>query len=211
MFAGREELHREVHYALNRAGIQAAPEIHEIHARKAEIPKVEPPTTLLALKGLDIASSLTEEELEKIASMSQHFVFDAGTILLREGATANAFDVIINGIAESSVTLPNGSRKSIERLSPGQYFGITSMITTDPSTLQFTALTDVSLIRIDTRCLRSVLADRPDLAEHFAKIVKQRMDRAEEVRLGAQMSSTKLSFQDILRRIELSLREPKRR
>jgi small-conductance mechanosensitive channel len=211
MFAGREELHREVHYALNRAGIQAAPEIHEIHARKAEIPRAEPPTTLLALKGLDIASSLTEEELEKIASMSQHFVFDAGTILLREGATANAFDVIINGIVESSITLPNGSRKSIERLSPGQYFGITSMITTDPSTLQFTALTDVSLIRIDTRCLRSVLADRPDLAEDFAKIVKQRMDRAEEVRLGAQRSSTKLSFQDILRRIELSLREPKRR
>ena len=147
---------------------------------------------------------LPEEELEKIASMSQHFNYDAGTILIREGATANAFDVIINGIVESSITLPNGSRKSIERLSPGQYFGITSMITTDPSTLQLTALTDVSLIRIDTRCLRSVLADRPDLVEDFAKIVKQRMDRAEEVKLGAQRSTTKLSAQDILRRIQLS-------
>ena len=136
---------------------------------------MEPPTTLLALKGLDVASSLTEEELEKIASMSQHFVFDAGTILLHEGAVANAFDVIINGIVQSSIALPNGSRKSIERLSPGQYFGITSMITTDPSTLQFTALTDVSLIRIDTTCLRSVLADRPDLSEDFAKIVTIRI------------------------------------
>ena len=206
MFAGREELYREVHYALNRAGVQAAPEVQEIHARKAEIPKVEPPTTLLALKGLDIASSLTEEELEKIASMSQHFIFDTGTILLHEGAVANAFEVIINGIVESSITLPNGSRKSIERLSPGQYFGITSMITNDPSTLQFTALTDVSLIRIDTKCLRSVLEDRPDLSEDFAKIVKQRLDRAEEVRLGAQSSPTKLTFQDILWRIEQSLR-----
>ena len=188
----------------------AVPEVHEIHARKAEIPKVEPPTTLLALKGLDIASSLTEEELEKIASMSQHFILDTGPILLHESAIANAFAVIINGIVESSITLPNGSRKSIERLSPGQYFGITSMITNDPSTLQFTALTDVSLIRIDTKCLRSVLADRPDLYEEFAKIVKQRLDRAEEVRLGAQSSPTKLTLQDILRRIDLSLREPKR-
>jgi small-conductance mechanosensitive channel len=210
MFAGREELHREVHYVLSRAGVQTAPDIHEIHARKAEIPRVEPPTTLLALKGLDVASSLTEEELEKIASMSQHFIFDAGTVLLHEGATANAFDVIINGIVESSITLPNGSRKSIERLSPGQYFGITSMITTVPSVLQFTALTDVSLIRIDTACLRSVLADRPDLSEDFAKIVKQRLERAEEVRLGAQRSPAKLTLQDILRRIELMLREPKR-
>ena len=211
MFAGREELHREVHYALSRAGVQTAPEIYEVHARKAEIPKVEPPTVLLALKGLDVAGSLTEEELEKIASMSQHLIFDAGTVLLREGATAKAFDVIINGIVESSISLPNGSRKSVERLSPGQYFGITSMITTDPSTLQFTALTDVSLIRIDTACLRSILADRPDLSADFARIVKQRMDRAEEVRLSARKAPNKLTFQDILRRVELSLREPKRR
>ena len=211
MFAGREELHREVHYSLSRAGIQAAPEIHEIHARKADILRVEPPTTLLALKGLDVASSLTEEELEKIASMSQHFVFDAGTILIREGAIADAFDVIINGMVESSITLPSGSRKFVERLSPGQYFGITSMITAHPSILEFTALTDVTLIRIDTSCLRSVLADRPDLTEEFAKIVKQRLDRAEEVRLGAKEPTARLTFQDIVRRIEASLRDPKRR
>jgi len=211
MFVGREELYREVHYALTRAGVQTAPEIHEIHARKAEVPRAEPPTTLLALKGLDIASSLSEEELEKLATMSQHFVFDAGTVLLREGATAEAFDVLINGIVESSITLSRGSRKVVERLSPGQYFGITSMITTHPSILEFTAMTDVTVIRIDTSCLQSLLAGRPDLAEDFAKIVKQRLDRAEEVRMGAKEPTVRLSFQDILRRIETSLREPKRR
>ena len=211
MFVGREELYREVHYALNRAGIQTAPEIHEIHARKAEVPRAEPPTTLLALKGLDLASSLTEDELEKLASMSQHFVFDAGTVLLREGAIAEAFDVLINGVVESSITLSRGSRKVVERLSPGQYFGITSMITTHPSILEFTALTDVTVIRIDTGCLRSLLADRPDLSEEFAKIVKQRLDRVEEGRMGTKIPTARLSFQDIVRRIETSLREPKRR
>ena len=211
MFVGREELHREVHYALTRAGIQTAPEIHEVHARKAAVPKAEPPTTLLALKGLDVASSLTEDELEKLASMSQHFVFDAGTVLLREGAIADAFDVLINGIVESSITLSRGSRKVVERLSPGQYFGITSMITTHPSILEFTALTDVTVIRIDTGCLRSLLEDRPDLSEQFAKIVKQRLDRAEEVRMGAKEPAARLSFQDIVRRIETSLGKPKRR
>jgi small-conductance mechanosensitive channel len=211
MFVGREELHREVHYALTRAGIQTAPEIHEIRARKAEITRAEPPTTLLALKGLDVASSLTDDELEKLASMSQHFVFNAGTVLLREGAIASAFDVLINGVVESSITLSRGSRKVVERLSPGQYFGITSMITTNPSVLEFTALTDVAVIRIDTGCLRSLLEDRPDLAEQFAKIVKQRMERVEEVRMGSKEPEARLSFQDIVRRIETSLGKPRRR
>ena len=211
MFAGREELYREVHYALNRAGVKVAPEIHEIHTRKAEIAKVEPPTTLLALKGLDIANSLNDEELEKIATMSQHFVIDAGTVLIREDAIADAFDIIISGIVESSTTLSQGSRKIVERLSPGQYFGITSMITNNPSVLQFTALTDVTIIRIDISCLQSLLADRPDLSEEFAKIVKQRLDRAEEVRLAAKKPASRLTFQDIVRRIDASLREPKRR
>ena len=143
--------------------------------------------------------------------MSQHFVFDAGTVLIREGATAGAFDIIISGIVESSITLSQGSRKIVERLSPGQYFGITSMITKSPSVLQFTAMTDVTIIRIDIGCLQSLLADRPDLSEAFAKIVKQRLDRAEEVRLAAKKPASRLTFQDILRRIDASLREPKRR
>ena len=102
-------------------------------------------------------------------------------------------------------------RNVVERLSPGHYFGITSMITTNPSILEFTALTDVTVIRIDTGCLRSLLEERPDLSEQFAKIVKQRLDRAEEVRMGAKEPAARLSFQDIVRRIETSLGKPKRR
>ena len=211
MFAGREELFREIHYALKRAGIQIAPLIHEVHAKKAVVAKVEPPTTLLALKALDLASSLTDEELEKMAAMSQHLVVDAGTILLREGETAKAFDVIVNGIVESSISLSKSSRNVVGRLSPGQYFGITSMITSDPSFLEFTALTDVTMIRIDIDCLRSVISARPGLAEEFAIVIKQRLDAAEQVRLAAKQPMTRLSFQDILRHIEKSLREPKRR
>jgi len=211
MFVGREELYREIHYALDRAGFQTAPEIHEIHARKAGIAKAEPPTILLALKGLDIASSLTEEELEKIAATSERITIDAGTVLLREGATASAFDVIINGMVESSITLPNGTRKPVDTLSNGQYFGMSSMMTATPSPLSFTALTDVSLIRIDAECLRSILEERPDLSDELAKIVKQRLDRAEEVRLSSKRSSTKTSLQDILRQIDSSIRRPKRR
>jgi len=210
MFAGREELHREVHYALNRAGIQIAPEVYEIHTRKAQIPRVEPPTVLLALKGLDIASSLTEEELEKIASMSQHFIFDAGTVLIGEGTIADAFDIIVNGIVESSITLPEGTRKVVDRLSPGQYFGITSMITSAPSFLEFTALTDVTVIRVNIDCVRLLLADRPDLAENFAAVVKQRLDVVEKIKLASKKPMVRLSFQDVLLRIQRSLREPKR-
>ena len=210
MFAGREEIYREVHYALKRAGVQIAPEIHQIQWRRADVINAEPPTTFLALRGLDIASSLTDEELEKIAAISHHVTVDSGTVLLHEGEVAPAFNVIIGGIVESRIRLANGSERCVEELSPGQYFGITSMATNKPSILEFVALTDVTLIRIDMGCLRSVVGHRPDLAEQFASVVKHRYDAAEEVRRVASNPVKRQTFQDILRSIENSIWEKTR-
>lgn len=129
MFAGREELFREIHYGLKQAGIQVAPDTHEIHSRRAEPMNIELPTVLLALKGLDVANILTDSEIEQIASMSLQHSFEAGTVLMREGDTATAFDIIATGMVESSIKTNKGTTKTIDQLKPGQYFGIASMIT----------------------------------------------------------------------------------
>lgn len=211
MFAGREEVFREIHYALDRAGVQVAPPTHELHTRKADNYKAEPPTTLLALQGLDIAGWLTEAELESIALMSRHRTFETGAVILREGEVAECFDIVLNGIVELSIALPNGSTKALNRLSPGEYFGITSMATSNPSKLSFTALTDVSLITVDLECLRSVVGGRPELANAFAEVVKQRLDAAEEVRRKHSQSGAKPSFHEVLRSIEESIWAPRHR
>ena len=202
MFAGREELFREIHYGLKQAGIQVAPDTHEIHSRRAETMNIELPTVLLALKGLDVANILTDSEIEQMAAMSQHHSFEAGTVIMHEGDATTAFDIVATGVVESSIKTNKGATKVIDQLKPGQYFGISSMVTDNPSFLEFTALTDVSIIRVDLDCFRTIVSNRPELSEELAQIVKQRIDAAEEARSFSNNPSPKLSIQEILKSIE---------
>ena len=202
MFAGREELFREIHYGLKQAGIQVAPETHEIHSRRAETMNIELPTVLLALKGLDVANILTDSEIEQMAAMSQHHSFESGTVIMREGEAATAFDIVATGVVETSIKTNKGATKVIDQLNPGQYYGISSMVTDNPSFLEFTALTDVSIIRVDLDCFRTIVSNRPELSEELAQIVKQRIDAAEEARSFSNNPSPKLSIQEILKRME---------
>lgn len=205
MFAGREELLREVHYSLKRAGIKPSSQIQQIHMRSVESTVAEPPTPLLALRGIDIGAELNEDELELLAAASEMKLFDAGTVLLEEGVVAIGFDIIISGVVECSVTNNEGIVKTLDQLVPGEYYAIASTLTNVPSFLSFTAVTDVTLIRINMDCLKSVLSQRPSLCESFAKIVESRMDRANGARHVSKKSGFPIDFHDILRRIKAAL------
>jgi CRP-like cAMP-binding protein len=105
--------------------------------------------------------------------------------------------------------LPDGSRKVAETLGPGKHFGITAMLTTEPSFLEFVAQTDVTLIRIDLDCVRSVVAARPDLAERLAAVVKERLDAAETARIASRRPARRLSLRDIRQGVERRMRTPR--
>jgi small-conductance mechanosensitive channel/CRP-like cAMP-binding protein len=202
MFAGREQLFQEIHYALKEVGTQASPSINELHTRRAETMSVEPPTTKLALKMLDITKSLSDEELEKVAEMSKRETFEAGAVLVSEAEIAQSVDVVIHGVVKTSVMTKEGTPRNVGQLTSGQYFGLTSMLMDAPSFQQFTAKTNVTLIRIDIDCLRRVLVDRTDLHDEFAIIMKQRMDTAQDARLTSAQTDNRFTIRDFLRRME---------
>ena len=202
MFAGREELFQEIHYALKEVGAQVSPDIHELHSRQIGTMQVEPPTTMLGLKMLDITKSLSEEELEELAEHSNRKTIEAGTVIALEGETAKAIDVVIHGVVEASVTTKVGTSKVVDQLRSGEYFGLTSMFMNTPSFLKFTASTNVTLIRIDIERLQKILVDRTDLHDEFAAILKQRMDAAQDARLAGPQTDKRMTLKDVLRRIE---------
>ncbi|TVQ85478.1 MAG: mechanosensitive ion channel protein MscS [Chromatiaceae bacterium] len=206
MFRAREELFREIHRGLQEAGIAVSPQVHELHTRRAPVITAEPPTIALALKAMDLAGNMTETELEQIAARSEYCQYNAGALLLAEGAVSDAFYVIAGGLVESAIRLADDTRKAIETLGPGKHFGITAMLTTEPSFLEFTARTDVTLIRIDLDCVRTVVAARPDLAELLAGVVKERLDAAEAARVASRRPARRLSLRDIRLGMERRLR-----
>lgn len=202
MFAGREQLFQEIHYALKEVGAQVSPSINELHTRRAEATFVEPPTTILALKMLDIFKSLSDEDVEKLAEMSMRKTFEAGEIVVHQGEVAPSVDVILHGIVGTSVLTKAGVPMVLDQLRSGQYFGLTSMLMKQPSFLTFTASTKVTLVRINIECLKHVLTDRDDLKDEFAMIMKQRMERAQDLQLISDEAAKRFTLRDFLRRME---------
>ena len=76
------------------------------------------------------------------------------------------------------------------------------MVIDNPSFLQFTAKTEVTLIRVDLECFRKILNQRPDLSEELAKVVKQRLDASQEMKLSTSKPASWFTIQDILKRID---------
>jgi len=202
MFAGREQLFQEIHYALKDFGAQVSPDITEMHTRQVGAVEVEPPTTRLALKMLDITKSLSDDELEELADHSRRKTIEAGTVILEENEIAETIDVVVHGAVEASVALKDGPSKVVDQLRAGEYFGLTSIFLDKPSFLKFTASTNVTLIRIESEWLQKILIDRHDLHDEFAAILKRRMDAAQDAHVDRTETMTRMTLKDVLRRIE---------
>lgn len=203
MFRGREELYREVHYVLQRAGVTPAAEIHEWRGRKAKIPIAEPPTIQLALRSLELFYSLEEEEIEQVAMASQQLHYDAGSTVLLGGDCRDALDIVASGIVDSQIELPNGDLVKTGEFTAGQYFGLLSMFTDQPTLFNYTAQTDVTLIRVDLDCIQDVLKRHHELADRYAIIIKQRLDEAELLRTPYnQSASTTATLQQVKRLVK---------
>ena len=202
MFAGREELFREIHEGLSAAGIQVAVDVQEVRYARANHAQMEPPSVLMALKSLDFAAFLHEDDLAGIASMSQRSFFEAGAVILNEGQQAEGIHIISSGVVEVTVTSQTNKRHSVEELNPGQYFGLAAMLTCEPSGMQFAARSDVSLITVDIDCLRKVAAGKEDITEQFAELVQRRKKRADDAKSFTVNSKQAVTFPDMVRRID---------
>ncbi|WP_317056563.1 mechanosensitive ion channel domain-containing protein [Roseovarius rhodophyticola] len=202
MFAGREELFREIHDALGAAGIQVAVDVQEVRYTRALHTQIEPPSVLMALKSLDFATFLSEEDLADIAARSQRTFVEAGSVILDEGQQADGIYVISSGVVDVSVTSQTNKRHTLEELNPGQYFGLAAMLTGEPAAMQYAARSDVSIIRVDIGCLRQVVAGKEGITEQFAELVQRRRDRADDAKSYTTDTEQAVTFQDLVRRVD---------
>jgi CRP-like cAMP-binding protein len=210
MFRGREELYREIHYVLQKAGISPAAATHEWRVRKSEIPVAEPPTIQLALKSQEIFTHLADDEIEEIACESQQIHYEAGAKIQYDTGEVDAFDIVISGVVEVSMELPSGKRISAGELKPGDSYGLVSMFTDNPQSSDWIAQTDVTLIRIDLASMKRLLKKHPHLTDRIASVVKQRQDEAESLRMQDVAEGGMSSLREIKTYIKQMLKRTKK-
>jgi CRP-like cAMP-binding protein len=153
---------------------------------------------------------LTDAEITLLSEQGEYRYFNTRAIAAAEGAVSDAVYVIAGGLVDVAVRLPDGSRKVVETLGPGNHFGITAMLETEPSFLEYAANTDVTLIRIDLDCVRGIVAQRPELAAMLTRVIKERLDAAEAQRVASRQPARRLTLRDIRLGVERRMRGPSR-
>jgi CRP/FNR family transcriptional regulator, cyclic AMP receptor protein len=122
---------------------------------------------------------LDPQHREEILECAHEVHADAGTFLLREGASANHFYIITAGKVALEVHEPGTGTIIIETLGPGEVLGWSWLFAPYRWHFDVRVLDDFQAVAFDGRCIRGKCEADPALGyrlmEQFAKVMMERL------------------------------------
>jgi len=126
------------------------------------------------LAGVPLFSGLSKRQLRRLAEHADVATFREREAIVKEGQLGGTFFVILEG--ETKVV--RGGR-TINRLSPGDFFGEISLLDGGPRTADVVATTPVSTIRVFKGAFDRMLAEEPGVAAKILAVVARRLRDSE--------------------------------
>jgi CRP-like cAMP-binding protein len=167
--------------ALQRAGHKLALEEKSIHITKENekydeaIHQREVLLRIKTLRRVELFSSMTDAELKALAERLRYSPFSRGNIITQQGdERSHWLYIIINGEAEVFLTAGDGSKRQLNVLSKGSFFGEMALLTGAPRRASVMAKTDVECYRLDKEAFEEILLARPSIAEEVSHILAVR-------------------------------------
>ncbi|MGL6278962.1 MAG: cyclic nucleotide-binding domain-containing protein [Gaiella sp.] len=116
-------------------------------------------------------SSTSRRDRQTIARLADVVTVPEGTVLIREGATADAFYVIVDGVAEVS-----RAGAHVASLGPGDHFGEIGLLERIPRTATVTAATSLELVVLARREFRSLISAIGLVGRRVQETAEERSD-----------------------------------
>ncbi len=133
------------------------------------------PDHVAFLRSVPLFSGVQEDTLGKVSDRARRVEHRAGDVIVRAGARAHAFHVIIDGSAE--VTTED---RHVATLGPGEYFGEIAAARDSVRTATVRAETDVIALAIDTISFQQLIKAEPGLAAALPAVITQRLSELDE-------------------------------
>jgi len=181
------------HAALARAGMEIPFPQRTLHRATRPQPRDTAENRRRALAGSELFRELPEAALDGLADGSRMCRFAPGESSVRAGETSTALFLMATGTA----VVEQGGRE-IGTLRAGDFFGETAFLSGIPRTATVRAVDGpMEVVEIDESCLRALLEDHEELADHLAEKMAVRKLEAEELRdeTGALISPAGLAGQ----------------
>jgi CRP-like cAMP-binding protein len=194
---------------LQRAGIRVAEEQRTVHAVSRDeahadvVRKREINRRIEMLRGVDLFSVLSEEELTSVADRLQYAPFARGDIITKQGNVAHWLYIVAFGECEVRYEPAAGAPyQVIGTLTAGQFFGEMALLTGEARSATVMAKTDVECYRLDRASCQGLLLSRPEIAEGMSRVIGARRPDLDKVKQAfATAPSAVAETQDLLARI----------
>ena len=135
------------------------------------------------LKGVDLLSGCTKDQLQQIAALSTEFDARAGQVLAEQGMLGREFFIIIEGTATAS---RNGIL--LATLRPTDFFGELALLDGGDRTATVVAETDLRLLVLTRAEFNQVCLSYPSVAQRMLAVIGKRLRKADEM-LGSEQRS----------------------
>jgi small-conductance mechanosensitive channel/CRP-like cAMP-binding protein len=183
------EVRGRIWYAARRAGLEIpypTRNLHVLSQPAANATDSDLPERMTALRRIDLFANLEASELELLASGVRKVRFASGEPIIRQGEAGDSLFIIIQG--DVLVSLGQGTiNQSVTTLRVGDFFGEMSLITGEPRSATCAARTDVLCYVIDHDAFRTLLSQRPQVAEQLSVVLTSRQATLEKK--GGELSA----------------------
>ena len=134
------------------------------------------------LRGVDLFTVLSEEEMTEIADRLQYAPFARGDVITKQGNVAHWLYIIMFGEAEVRYEGQGSAAQLISTLHAGQFFGEMALLTGDTRSATVVAKTDVECYRLEGKAFQGLMLKRPEIAEGMSRVISARRPDLEKVR-----------------------------
>ncbi|OHX11678.1 mechanosensitive ion channel family protein [Chromobacterium sphagni] len=131
---------------------------------------------VLALRKVELLSSLNDEEMVVLADQLKFTPFVTGDIIMHQGSVAHWLYIMLSGEVEVWVSMPDGSRKLVDVLKAGSFFGEMGLMTGESRSGTVIARSNVECLRLDKEAFQTILVSRKELAETISSILAERLE-----------------------------------
>ena len=131
------------------------------------------------LKGVDLFSSLTDEQIEKMGSLAieNHYKRDQ-SIILEDDSVNQALFLIAEGEVKVYMSGTDGRETILSLLGPGDFFGEMSLLDGDPRSASVKSVSNAIILVIRRDDFISLLFKYPDLSMSLLEEMSRRLRKA---------------------------------
>jgi CRP-like cAMP-binding protein len=129
------------------------------------------------LRNVPLLSSLSETQLEWVASSSRVCRYPKGSIVFHEGDTGDYLLVILRGRVKVVLLGESGHESIIAMLEPPNFLGEVALIDQAPRSATVVAVEETEFLQIASKSFQALISEHPEMAvtvmRHLAKMLRE--------------------------------------